>query len=317
MTNASGAELESTEYLPFGSQRSHSGTNTSDYRYTDQEFDSENGLYNYNARLYDPFIGRFITPDTIVPEPYNPQSLNRYSYCLNNPLIYTDPSGHEETEYELEEIVVIGERLYWFEGMGFYGWVTLDELFSFMSLYSTSEINPYEYPLLQEVSIGGGGGSVAHAAAKADKKIKKNVNPTQDNSTWQDIVDGKYVGTGYGEDATQYYADKYNNADTWYEKTGWGVAGCFAALWTPDTYLKTAGTLAAGYSVAGWAARTGGPAAIPNLSFGSQGNNYFRVMDTANRLGFRIDKAHVGHAAKNIINKFIQSKFPHPHFWSW
>jgi RHS repeat-associated protein len=94
MTNASGAELESTEYLPFGSQRSHSGTSTSDYRYTDQELDAENGLYNYNARLYDPFIGRFISPDTIVQSPYNPQSLNRYTYCFNNPLIYVDPSGH-------------------------------------------------------------------------------------------------------------------------------------------------------------------------------------------------------------------------------
>jgi RHS repeat-associated protein len=94
MTDASGAELEYSDYAPFGSQRAHTGTNTSDYKYTDQELDAENGLYNYNARLYDPFIGRFISPDTIVPEPYNPQSLNRYSYCLNNPLIYVDPSGH-------------------------------------------------------------------------------------------------------------------------------------------------------------------------------------------------------------------------------
>ena len=68
--------------------------------YTDQELDSENGLYNYNARLYDPFIGRFISPDIIVPQPYNPQSLNRYSYCLNNPLIYNDPSGHAQMTFE-------------------------------------------------------------------------------------------------------------------------------------------------------------------------------------------------------------------------
>jgi hypothetical protein len=45
------------------------------------------------ARYYDPTIGRFISPDTIVPAPANPQSLNRYSYCLNNPLKYVDPSG--------------------------------------------------------------------------------------------------------------------------------------------------------------------------------------------------------------------------------
>jgi RHS repeat-associated protein len=88
-------------------------------RYTDQELDAENGLYNYNARLYDPFIGRFISPDTIVPQPFNPQSLNRYSYVLNNPLIYTDPSGHSNycsdpsnpcDEFVLEEIVVKGKR---------------------------------------------------------------------------------------------------------------------------------------------------------------------------------------------------------------
>ncbi len=58
--------------------------------------DAETGLYNYDARLYDPVIGRFTSADTIVPRPYNPQSLNRYSYCRNNPLIYVDPTGHED-----------------------------------------------------------------------------------------------------------------------------------------------------------------------------------------------------------------------------
>ncbi len=46
------------------------------------------------ARYYNPLIGRFITADTIVPGPHNPQSLNRYSYCLNNPVNRIDPSGH-------------------------------------------------------------------------------------------------------------------------------------------------------------------------------------------------------------------------------
>ncbi|MFP4345125.1 MAG: RHS repeat-associated core domain-containing protein, partial [Anaerolineales bacterium] len=47
-----------------------------------------------NARYYDPALGRFISADTIVPDPANPQSLNRYAYVYNNPLKYTDPSGH-------------------------------------------------------------------------------------------------------------------------------------------------------------------------------------------------------------------------------
>lgn len=55
---------------------------------------AEIGLYNYNARLYDPVIGRFISADTVVPDFSNPQDLDRYAYCGNNPLNSIDPSGH-------------------------------------------------------------------------------------------------------------------------------------------------------------------------------------------------------------------------------
>ena len=44
------------------------------------------GLYFYNARYYDPALGRFASADTLVPQPQNPQSLNRYTYAANNPL---------------------------------------------------------------------------------------------------------------------------------------------------------------------------------------------------------------------------------------
>jgi len=47
-----------------------------------------------NARYYLPGIGRFVSADTIVPNPADPQSFNRYSYGLNNPLRYVDPTGH-------------------------------------------------------------------------------------------------------------------------------------------------------------------------------------------------------------------------------
>ena len=125
MTSSSGVTLETTEYTPFGSMRSHSGSSWSKYRYTDQELDTEAtqgfGLYNYNARLYDPIIGRFISADPIVPDPFNPQSLNRYSYVLNNPLIYIDPSGYQESlfdmenyePFELEETVIYAKRWTW------------------------------------------------------------------------------------------------------------------------------------------------------------------------------------------------------------
>jgi RHS repeat-associated protein len=75
------------------------------YTFTGQEEDEEIGLYNYNARLYDPVLGRFISADSIVPDPGDLQALNRYSYCLNNPLIYTDPSGNF---FILDDAVEIG-----------------------------------------------------------------------------------------------------------------------------------------------------------------------------------------------------------------
>jgi len=93
-TDVNGNQVEGADYLPFGSMREHAGSNVSDYKFTDQELDNETNLYNYDARLYDPVLGMFVTPDSIVPNMFDPQDLNRYSYCRNNPLIYVDPSGH-------------------------------------------------------------------------------------------------------------------------------------------------------------------------------------------------------------------------------
>ncbi|MGB9774806.1 MAG: RHS repeat-associated core domain-containing protein, partial [Bacteroidota bacterium] len=64
--------------------------------FTGQRLDAGVGLLYYRARYYDPALGRFIQPDTVVPNPADPQSLNRYAYVHNNPLRYTDPTGHWE-----------------------------------------------------------------------------------------------------------------------------------------------------------------------------------------------------------------------------
>ena len=61
--------------------------------YTGHEMLNEFGIINMNGRLYDPLLGRFLSPDNYVQAPDNSQSFNRYSYCLNNPLKYVDPSG--------------------------------------------------------------------------------------------------------------------------------------------------------------------------------------------------------------------------------
>lgn len=61
--------------------------------YTGHEHLTVFGLINMNARLYDPALGRFLSPDPYVQSPDNSQNFNRYSYCLNNPLRYSDPTG--------------------------------------------------------------------------------------------------------------------------------------------------------------------------------------------------------------------------------
>jgi len=52
------------------------------------------GLMYYNACWYDPYLNRWIQPDSIIPDPSNPLDFDRYSYVRNNPVNYTDPTGH-------------------------------------------------------------------------------------------------------------------------------------------------------------------------------------------------------------------------------
>ncbi|MCF6184910.1 MAG: RHS repeat-associated core domain-containing protein [Bacteroidales bacterium] len=61
--------------------------------YTGHEMLQEFGLINMNGRLYDPVLGRMLSPDNYIQMPDYTQNFNRYSYVLNNPLKYTDPSG--------------------------------------------------------------------------------------------------------------------------------------------------------------------------------------------------------------------------------
>jgi RHS repeat-associated protein len=143
-TDANGAEVPNSRqsYYPFGEIRVPGNGLPTDIAFTGQRKDSYINLYQMGARWYDQDLGRWISPDTIIPDgqarvtpltvdfhefaekvgeenrliekygpffqwseqvrkehpvpmgPSNPQALNRYSYALNNPLKYTDPSGH-------------------------------------------------------------------------------------------------------------------------------------------------------------------------------------------------------------------------------
>ena len=62
--------------------------------YTGHEHLPTHYLINMNGRMYDPIMGRVLSPDNYVPDPFHTQGYNRYSYCNNNPLKFTDPDGN-------------------------------------------------------------------------------------------------------------------------------------------------------------------------------------------------------------------------------
>ena len=98
MSDKAGLARSLTEYDPFGkiSRFEKFGSKIpSGWQYFhDKSFDDESGLSYFGGRYYDSKLGRFITADTIVPYASDPQSLNRYSYCRNNPINLIDPTRH-------------------------------------------------------------------------------------------------------------------------------------------------------------------------------------------------------------------------------
>ena len=105
VTSSSGTVLERNSFDPWGRQRNPNGTDASSCNaitsqitrgFTGQEPINAVCAINFNARLYDPTIGRFMSADSVIPNPFNGQSFNRFSYVNNGPLSMVDPSGRAD-----------------------------------------------------------------------------------------------------------------------------------------------------------------------------------------------------------------------------
>ncbi|MDE8731913.1 DNRLRE domain-containing protein [Eubacteriales bacterium DFI.9.88] len=95
MINSSGELAAAYEYDEFGNTTVRAGESfDNEICYTGQVYDQSTGLYYYNARFYDPEDGRFVSQDTYRGEQMEPGTWNLYTYCANDPVNYTDPSGH-------------------------------------------------------------------------------------------------------------------------------------------------------------------------------------------------------------------------------
>ena len=93
-TNSSGVRQTELRYNAYGGTHYDAGGQLTIYRYTGQRVETGTGLYDYGARWYDPQIGRFLSADSIVPNPGDSQALNRYACAGANPLRFSDSSSH-------------------------------------------------------------------------------------------------------------------------------------------------------------------------------------------------------------------------------
>ncbi len=92
-----GSKISEMRYKPFGEPRLLVNQMNTDRTFTGQRVERGFGnILDYGARYYDPYIGRFISADTIVPRPGDPQAFNRYTYARANPLRRIDPFGHAD-----------------------------------------------------------------------------------------------------------------------------------------------------------------------------------------------------------------------------
>lgn len=105
MVDTSGAIVNSYAYDVWGNITSQKEETPNPFKYTGEVYDEETGFYYLRARYYDPSMGRFLNEDTYEGQIDNPLSQNLYTYVHNNPLRYTDPSGHfAKDTYDVQEL---------------------------------------------------------------------------------------------------------------------------------------------------------------------------------------------------------------------
>lgn len=164
VTDATTTVVWNQGYLPFGESYSGTGTLANSHQYTGKEYETETGLYYYGARYYHPGFGRFMSVDPAGGDPTEPQSWNRYSYTLNNPLKYVDPNG--EAAVNVQEIISINNQIR--NKLGFVPNFILDLVLPIepRAVVASSLLEP------QALGIG----AIAKGASRAVKLVNKTEN---------------------------------------------------------------------------------------------------------------------------------------------
>jgi hypothetical protein len=190
----------------------------------------------YNARYYNPVLGRFISADTIVPDPANPQDLNRYSYVNNNPTNYTDPTGHC-----IWDVCVLEAAAYVALAVGVYVWSSMQmehDRQAAMARIGSNESQSSNAPASSDT-----GGNTADpggldpndnndlnnlVANKGNVEVRQGTNSaTGQGKAFEDFLQKHLGGRGSFEarrantGGYQEFDGAYNNGRIWYEAKAW------------------------------------------------------------------------------------------------
>ena len=197
VTNSSGAVVDSYSFDAWGNRRSTSDwtaaetgiTHLFNRGFTGHEHLDAFGLINMNGRCYDPLLGRILSPDPELQDPLNRQNYNRYSYCLNNPLKYTDPSGYNHTQ-DLSK--------FFDNKWGVWGETNWDNENNSSYLWGGG-FNSFVYNFNTLDDFGGGGNNVGSSG--------------MDNKIWQDLLSSLGLSSDYSNNHGPS-AENNNSEDT-------------------------------------------------------------------------------------------------------
>ena len=233
LIDESGLEVERTEYYPYGQVQSGG---LEKYGFTGQENDADTGLMYYGARYYSPEYRIFVQPDTMLPDPYNPQALNRYAYALNNPVKYTDPSGHVPLDtvvdglfalYDLGKYILNPSEenrkdLEWSAASTALPYVPgryTKYLLKYVSPSDLSKIGKYAPDALKylgysdEFAYAVKRGDTIHSASNArGKTVWLAEGSVEQNWGWSHIIDSRELGTS-GNQFVGAFGSQYNDLE--------------------------------------------------------------------------------------------------------
>ncbi|MGH2509047.1 MAG: RHS repeat-associated core domain-containing protein, partial [Ktedonobacteraceae bacterium] len=200
-------------------------TTESDRGYTGQEGLDAVQLDDYNARLYDPALGRFLSVDPLIGHPESTQGINPYSYVENNPLSRTDPTGEVMTEWQSQEVMSMPTGM------------AINEL--------SAEVGDLQKSGVISNDEAVAGQSVLHQAAPGNSMVSGNLQKSQ------------FIARNVGFDVDKHQVDNTDGDSATTKYRGDSVVPTPADL-TPDQRKKLDATIAATNEQLGKIAEHGG-----------------------------------------------------------